>query len=444
MKFLLAIFAQASVVCVTCFIVGVHSMAKAQNLAIQSAIIPGEHLSDWLLRNADPYADTAALQWRVEAERAPQAQLRQAVIQALQQNHHISLGAVAKEHLTDWLQSLPLTGRLTVAIADARWLQSAPTQDPILQEGHSVVLPPRPATVTVVTEFGRTCPAVHISGALVQDYLNACLATEGKEKDVDWAWVAQPDGRTSRYGIAPWSLEAQAEPAPGAWIWAPSRQANIPQTVSDNLARFLATQLPGDLTFPDKHNPAVAVQLATFVQPRSAQVTASDWGEIGLLQTPTARMASAGDVRFHVSHVAPFTRGTVMFQPLDGLEFGFRYTDVANRLYGAEIAGGQTYKDKSIDVKLRFREESANAPQIAFGLRDLGGTGLFSSEYVVANKRWGNWDASLGLGWGNLGARGNISNPLSFLGSVFNVRSAIRSRLSVSNSNSIPSSSNNH
>ena len=77
-----------------------------------------------------------------------------------------------------------------------------------------------------------------------------------------------------------------------------------------------------------------------------AQYTASDWGDVGLLQTPTARMDPAGTVRTHFSGVYPYTRGTVMLQPLDWLEAGFRYTDMANALYGPAIAGGQTYKDK--------------------------------------------------------------------------------------------------
>lgn len=120
--------------------------------------------------------------------------------------------------------------------------------------------------------------------------------------------------------------------------------------------------------------------------------------------------------------VSPYARGTVMLQPLDWLEGGFRYTDVSNRLYGPSIAGDQFCKDKSIEVKLRLLEESQWLPQVALGLRDFGGTGLFSGEYVVASKRWGNWDASLGVGWGYLGSRGNFKNPFSALGSEFNVR----------------------
>lgn len=420
MKFQPTRIAQASFLCIACW-ASLPSVALAQSIPVQPAIVPGERLSDWLLRNAGPNADTTALHWLVQAERAPQGQLRQAAAQGLRQSPGITLPAEARNHLSDWLLALPLTGRLTVAIADARWLQSAPEQDPILQEGHSVVLLSRPSTVTVVSEAGQPCTASHTSGALISDYLRGCFGTAASTQ-VDWAWLAQPDGRTARYGIAPWSLEPQTEPGPGAWIWAPSRRAGIPNSVSDNLARFLATQLPGEFILPTEQTQHVTVQRTQAPLPRAAQATASDWGEVGLLQTPTARMAPSGEVRLHMSHVTPYTSGTVMFQRFEWLEAGFRYTDVSNRLYGPEIAGNQSYKDKSIDLKLRLLEESHLWPQVALGLRDLGGTGLFSGEYLVANKRWGNWDASLGLGWGYLGARGNIKNPLSFLGERFNTR----------------------
>ena len=409
--------AHAAVLCLASWAV-TSPWAHAQNVPLQTAIIPGERLSAWLLRNGGPNVDTTALHWQVQAERAPQSQLRQAVVHGLKQAPSAGLSDEAKNRLSDWLLALPLTGRLTVAIADARWLESSPAQDPILQEGHRIVLPPRPSTVTIASETSPPCTATHVAGALIQDYLRACLGAQASAQ-VDWAWIAQADGRTTRYGIAPWSLEPQAEPSPGAWIWAPARQTGISHSVSDNLARFLATQLPGELTLPFQPVQAVAVQRTEAPPPRAAQLTSSDWGEIGLLQTPTARMAPAGAVRLHISNVDPYTRGTVMFQPIDWLEAGFRYTDIANRLYGPDIAGSQSYKDKSIDLKLRLHEETALWPQIALGMRDIGGTGFFSGEYVVANKRWGNWDASLGLGWGYLGSRSNIRNPLAFLGDKF-------------------------
>jgi membrane-associated phospholipid phosphatase len=399
--------------------------AAAQIDSAAPAVVPGERLSNWLLRTAGPNADTTALHWHAYAERAAQSRLKQAVLQSIEASKAIALPGSQKEALLQWLQALPVTGRVNLAMADARWLQGSPAQDPILQVGDDVVLYPRPSTVTVWSGAQAPCVATHVSGALVNDYLNACFGAAAAQSR-DWAWIAQSDGTTRRFGVAPWNTEPQDEPGPGSSIWAPERRANFPNSTSDNLARFLATQPPyqGDGLAPVDLVKAQTTSTVNQTTLKPLQLKASDWGDIGLLQTPTARMAAAGDVRFHLSHVSPYTRGTVMLQPLDWFEAGFRYTDVANRLYGSNIAGSQSYKDKSIDVKLRLREETNSLPQVAVGLRDIGGTGLFSGEYLVANKRWGNWDASLGLGWGYLGARGNLKNPLSFLGSGFDTRPA--------------------
>src|SRR5207244_6641396 len=113
--------------------------------------------------------------------------------------------------------------------------------DPVLMPGHTVVLPNRPRSVTVVTENGDSC-AVAQTGREVMAYVEACSPTSARA--VDWAWIAQPDGRVERYGVAPWNREAQDPPAPGAWIWAPARDLRVSDILSDRLVRFLATQGP--------------------------------------------------------------------------------------------------------------------------------------------------------------------------------------------------------
>jgi membrane-associated phospholipid phosphatase len=383
-----------------------------------------ERLSDWLLRNQTASSYLPGLQWQVPAEQAPQENLRRFIVQGLQDHAAPSWAESDRQTLVDWLRALPLTGRLTIALPDARWLQSAPDQDPVLLDSHRVVLGPRPQTVTVLSSSGLPCAANHSPGAHITDYLRACLAE--RSGAVDEVWLVQPDGRSTRYGIASWNSQPQDEPAPGAWLWAPTWQAAVPFATSDALARFLATQLPGELTWPSLHVPdrRVGVDASPHPLPLPARLTASDWGEIGLLQTPTARMKEAGAVRVNVTAASPYTRVNTMLQPLDWLEAGFRYIDINNQLYGPAIAGDQTLKDKSLDVKVRLAQESRFWPEVAVGIRDLGGTGLFSSEYVVASKRTGSLDWSLGLGWGNLGARGNITNPLSVLDNRFNTRPA--------------------
>lgn len=148
---------------------------------------------------------------------------------------------------------------------------------------------------------------------------------------------------------------------------------------------------------------------------QAVDTSANDFGMTGVLQTPSARMREAGNLSFSVNQTEPYTRINLILQPFDWLQGGFRYVDVSNRLFGSDFAGNQTYKDKGIDVKFRLAKESRDLPELALGLQDLGGTGLFAGEYLVASKQHGEFDVAAGLGWGYVGARGDFSNPFSVI-----------------------------
>jgi len=415
-----------------------------------------KHLSDWLLEqpaSADAYP--LGLSWRVPEEIPAQQALKFKLVRALSGNSgstKINASAREVDGLRLWIAQLPVTGRVPVALADARWLQANPARDPVLLPGHSVVLPPRPRTVTVIASMGALCQVEHVPGTEVRGYIAACPG----ESAPPWAWIAQPDGRVQRFGIAAWNRETQDEPAPGAWIWAPPRNA-WPERFSEWLAEFLATQGPArdglqvtqgapqeggpaeslslsllteispgrDLSGQAGGKPATAINLKPAAAPRSRSLETStdDWGEVGLLQTPSARMSRAGQLNVSFSRVYPYTRGNVFVQPFDWLEAGFRYTNISNRLYGpADPTGSQAAKDKSVDLKVRLSAESSQSPELAMGMRDITGTGLFSGEYIVGSKRVGDFDVSLGVGWGYVGGRGNFSNPFGKLFPSFNTR----------------------
>lgn len=168
---------------------------------------------------------------------------------------------------------------------------------------------------------------------------------------------------------------------------------------------------------------AVAVLLPCSLAQAEPRYTQNDFGGVGLLQTPTARMAPAGEFSFNANRTEPFSRYSLSLQPLDWLEATFRYTAITDVTYGpAAISGSQSYKDKSVDGKVRLLKESHWLPQLALGFQDVGGTGLFSSEYFVANKRFNNLDFSLGIAWGYMGNRGDFDNPLGYLDDGFNSR----------------------
>ena len=98
----------------------------------------------------------------------------------------------------------------------------------------------------------------------------------------------------------------------------------------------------------------------------------------------------------------PYYRGSFVAYPFSWFEASYQYTDVNNALYSdiQAFSGKQTYKDKSFDAKFLIFKEKELLPAIAIGARDMAGTGMFSSEYIVGSKRLGNIDFTMGLGWG--------------------------------------------
>ena len=148
--------------------------------------------------------------------------------------------------------------------------------------------------------------------------------------------------------------------------------------------------------------------------------TSNDFGDVGLLQTPTARQRPDGQFGAGVSSQYPYNQAHVFLQLTPWLETTLRYTSVNNLQYDfgdpkAVAFSSQHYKDRSLDFKLKLLDEGQYHPAISLGVQDLGGTGLFSSEYLVSSYHVYDFDFSLGLGWGRLGAGGGLGNPLNVI-----------------------------
>ncbi len=160
-----------------------------------------------------------------------------------------------------------------------------------------------------------------------------------------------------------------------------------------------------------------------YIYPFSDQPSFSNYGTIGLIQMPSARMMEEGSIAFTWSMTQPYLRGSIVANPFSWFEASYQYTDVNNKLYSefVEFSGKQSYKDKGFDAKFGLFKESKYLPAIAIGFRDLGGSGLFGSEYVVASKRFGNVDLTGGLGWGKL-TQNSIKNPFRELSDSFDER----------------------
>ncbi len=325
---------------------------------------------------------------------------------------------------TTLVEQLPTTGRLVLASVDGDYMALHPALDPRLQPGDSLELGPRPQTLVVLGDFGY-CEVPYSPGIEAPAYIQSC-----ESQAVDTLYLVQPTGQVHILNVGLWNAREQVVPMPGAWLLAPSRKSALNPAMLAQLAQLLATQgvasLPTTLRTARWVLPAqphVFNQLSNKAPLRDLPVTASDFGCVGLLQTPTARMRPAGSVSITLGRVEPYSRYSIILQPFEWLEGGFRYTKITNRDFGPQaFSGDQKFLDKNIDAKFRLWKESAYVPEIAVGLNDIGGTALFASEYVVANKRFGNFDTSLGLGWGYLGSQGDFANPLAVFGDEFNTR----------------------
>ena len=123
-----------------------------------------------------------------------------------------------------------------------------------------------------------------------------------------------------------------------------------------------------------------------------------------------------------MSNVDPYQRGSIIGTPFNWFEASYQYTDVDNALYSLspEFSGDQTYKDKSFDAKFLLLKESNYFPAIAFGARDLAGTGVFQLNTSCLEK-FNNFDFTLGIGWGTFSDHG-IKNPFRYIDDEFATR----------------------
>lgn len=159
----------------------------------------------------------------------------------------------------------------------------------------------------------------------------------------------------------------------------------------------------------------------------------NDFGVGGILDIPTSRMSEEGTLTTTYSRKDVADIYAIGYQPLPRLEASFRYTIFNARKkspvpgtsceFGSgDALGCDDNRDRSFELKYRLVDESFYLPEVSVGIRDLLGTGQWAGEYVAASKRFGNLDASIGIGWGRFGERAVAENPLSSIDDRFAVR----------------------
>ncbi|MBK1661228.1 YjbH domain-containing protein [Paracraurococcus ruber] len=168
------------------------------------------------------------------------------------------------------------------------------------------------------------------------------------------------------------------------------------------------------------HGAAGGLALLLLASPAPAQdvpATGSDYGGIGLIEMRNARFRPDGTLEAGLAWRRQRQFYFLSFQALPFLETTFRLTDRLNGTTGR----GRT-NDRAFDVKFRLWEEGPWTPALALGLQDAIGTGIYGGEYLVASKRFGPVDLTLGLGWGRLGTGADVGNPFGLLSGRFDRR----------------------
>lgn len=152
---------------------------------------------------------------------------------------------------------------------------------------------------------------------------------------------------------------------------------------------------------------------------QAAAQNLSTYGTPGLIDMPTAEVLNDGELALTASSFGTTFRSTVTFQMLPWVYGSFRYSIIDG--YNGPIIGNRY--DRSFDLHFQLATETDTRPGIAVGLRDFGGTGIYSSEYIAITKTFADrFTLTGGMGWGRLAARNGFSNPLGAIDDRFKTR----------------------
>ncbi|MGO3127124.1 MAG: capsule biosynthesis GfcC family protein [Luteimonas sp.] len=184
----------------------------------------------------------AAMLMRRPAEQA-QLRLKAGVLHdlgVLEASDDREVAAVARD-LADWIDRLPVTGRVRTELSPRR-LESMPAANLPLIDGDRVHYPPRPNHVRVVGAVVEPCTTSHVA---LQDALAYAAGCTLRAASRDWLFVVQPDGAVQRLGIALWNRSEPQALAPGAVVYVPlpdRATRSLDGDFNAELAAFLATQ----------------------------------------------------------------------------------------------------------------------------------------------------------------------------------------------------------
>ena len=149
------------------------------------------------------------------------------------------------------------------------------------------------------------------------------------------------------------------------------------------------------------------------------------YGVTGLIDMPSAQSQPDGQVSLSYSQFGETSRRNFSFQVLPRVSGTLRYSTIKN--WGQRNDEGvydpsYDLSDRSFDLQFQLLNEDRDGwvPSLAIGLRDFLGTGVYSSEYIVATKTVAeDFTVTGGIGWGRLSGVGGFKNPFCAISSSF-------------------------
>lgn len=161
-----------------------------------------------------------------------------------------------------------------------------------------------------------------------------------------------------------------------------------------------------------------AIAMNASAQAETVRPSVNLYGMTGLIDMPSAQDQPDAQMTLSYSYFGSTQRRNFSFQLLPRVSAAIRYSTIDNWGQRDEDTGiyNPNYDlfDRSFDLQFTLLKEGEWrwwTPAIGLGFRDILGTGVYSSEYLVATKTLGDFTVTGGLGWGRLSRTNTLANP---------------------------------
>ena len=128
-------------------------------------------------------------------------------------------------------------------------------------------------------------------------------------------------------------------------------------------------------------------------------------GQTGLIHLPSASLQDPGTLGITLGNSSLNRLISIIATPFPWLEASFFYHRPRDTFYIKK----HKYLDKGINLKLGFTFKGVD---VALGLDDIAGTGIFTKEYLALTTKQDNFNITVGVGTGAFAANRPYENPI--------------------------------